>query len=51
MEINAAKYKHFGEIDIDENKIINFRGIPGFENSKFIVYTTGETSFQMAPMC
>lgn len=36
--------KHFGEIDIDENKIINFReGIPGFENSKkFIVLYDGD---------
>ncbi|MCQ2749288.1 MAG: flagellar assembly protein FliW [Clostridia bacterium] len=32
MKINT---KHFGEVDIEENKIINFaEGIPGFPNSK-----------------
>ena len=36
--------KHFGEINIDEKKIINFEdGIPGFENEKqFIVLYEGE---------
>lgn len=38
--------KHFGEIEIDENKIINFReGIPGFEDAKrFIVLYDGDES-------
>ena len=38
------KTKHFGEINIDEKKIINFEdGIPGFENEKrFIVLYEGD---------
>jgi len=39
--------KHFGEIEIDESKIINFReGIPGFEDAKrfIVLYDGDETS-------
>ena len=38
--------KHFGEIEIDENKIITFKeGIPGFEDSKrYIVLYNGDES-------
>ncbi len=39
--------KHFGEIEIDENKIITFReGIPSFENLKryIVLYNGDETS-------
>lgn len=41
------KTKHFGEIDIEGNKIIDFKdGIPGFENSKkyIVLYDGDETS-------
>lgn len=39
--------KHFGEIEIDENKIITFReGIPGFDglNRYIVLYNGDETS-------
>ncbi|WP_010681193.1 flagellar assembly protein FliW [Acetivibrio cellulolyticus] len=39
--------KHFGEIEIDEKKIINFKeGIPGFEDTKryIVLYNGDETS-------
>lgn len=38
--------KHFGEIEIEENKIITFKeGIPGFEDSKrYIVLYDGDES-------
>jgi len=38
------KTKHFGEINIDESKIIEFKdGIPGFENLKrYVVLYDGD---------
>lgn len=41
------KTKHFGEIEIDENKIVTFKeGIPGFENLQryIVLYNGDETS-------
>ena len=36
------KTKHFDEIEIEEEKIINFKdGIPGFEEVKYIVLYDG----------
>lgn len=41
------KTKHFGEIEIDENKIVTFKdGIPGFDGLKrfIVLYSGDETS-------
>lgn len=42
------KTKFFGEIDVDENKIIKFHdGIPGFEvNRNFVILDIADSSFK-----
>ncbi len=44
------KTRHFGEVEVDENKIINFKdGIPGFTDNKNYVLLTNEENQEKGP--